>query len=93
VNLLPINGTIIYNYYYDSSLGNSYFRGILFKDKISQARVWTAPLFQKWKLRDSYVDVVCSQQNQFTGPYSCINVAAHEFLTEHVASNSVLYFW
>ena len=92
-NLLPIYGIIIDNYYYAFSLRNIYFWRILVKDKICQARVWTAPFFQKWKFPISYVDIICSQQNQFTGWCSCTSVAAHEFLTDHVALNSDLYLW
>jgi hypothetical protein len=90
MNLLSIDGIIIDNYYYARSLTNIYFRRILFKDKISQTRVWTASFFQKWKFPVSYVDRVCCQQNQFTGFSSCISVAAHEFLNDHVASNGDL---
>jgi len=93
MNLLPIDGIIIDNYYCVRSSRNIYYRPILFKDKISQARIWAAPFFQKWKFPLSYVDIVYSQQNLFTGCSSCISVATHEFLTDHLASNSDFYLW
>jgi len=39
MNLLPIDGIIIDNYYCVRSSRNIYYRPILFKDKISQARI------------------------------------------------------
>jgi hypothetical protein len=39
MDLLPIDDTVIDNYYYAPSLRNIYFRRILLKGKFSQARV------------------------------------------------------